>query len=93
MISPGPVEIPILEGRIGQNTNARREQFKTLIPMTRPGGAAAPAVFLASDDGGFIAIDLPVDGGRVAVACSSTGGHDRESKVSPSALSRWVDRF
>jgi len=71
MISPGPVETPILEGQFGENTDAMREQFKTMIPMRRlgrPEEIAAAAVFLASDESSFITgIDLPVDGGVVAV--------------------------
>jgi NAD(P)-dependent dehydrogenase (short-subunit alcohol dehydrogenase family) len=71
MISPGPVETPILQGQFGENTDAMREQFKTMIPMRRlgrPEEIAAAAVFLASDESSFITgIDLPVDGGVVAV--------------------------
>jgi len=71
MISPGPVETPILEGQFGENTEAMREQFKSIIPMRRlgrPEEIAAAAVFLASDESSFITgIDLPVDGGAVAV--------------------------
>ena len=71
MISPGPVETPILEGQFGENTEAMREQFKSRIPMRRlgrPEEIAAAAVFLASDESSFITgIDLPVDGGVVAV--------------------------
>jgi len=71
MISPGPVETPLLEGQFGENTDAMREQFKTMIPMRRlgrPEEIAAAAVFLASDESSFITgIDLPVDGGVVAV--------------------------
>jgi NAD(P)-dependent dehydrogenase (short-subunit alcohol dehydrogenase family) len=48
-----------------------REQFKTKIPMKRlgrPEEVVAAAVFLASDESSFITcIDLPVDGGTVAV--------------------------
>jgi NAD(P)-dependent dehydrogenase (short-subunit alcohol dehydrogenase family) len=71
MISPGPVETPILEGQFGENTEAMREEFKSRIPMRRlgrPEEIAAAAVFLASDESSFITgIDLPVDGGVVAV--------------------------
>jgi len=71
MISPGPVETPILERQFGENTEAMREQFKSRIPMRRlgrPEEIAAAAVFLASDESSFITgIDLPVDGGVVAV--------------------------
>ena len=71
MISPGPVETPILEGQFGENTDAMKERFKTMIPMGRlgkPEEVAAAAVFLASDESSFITgIDLPVDGGLVTV--------------------------
>ena len=71
MISPGPTETPILEGQFGANTDAVKERFKTMIPMGRIGKAeeiAAAAVFLASDESSYITgIDLPVDGGLVAV--------------------------
>jgi NAD(P)-dependent dehydrogenase (short-subunit alcohol dehydrogenase family) len=71
MISPGPTETPILEGQFGANTDAIKERFKAMIPMGRmgqPEEIASAAVFLASDESGFITgIDLPVDGGLVAV--------------------------
>jgi NAD(P)-dependent dehydrogenase (short-subunit alcohol dehydrogenase family) len=71
MISPGPTETPILEGQFGANTEAMTERFKAMIPMGRmgqPEEIASAAVFLASDESGFITgIDLPVDGGLVAV--------------------------
>jgi NAD(P)-dependent dehydrogenase (short-subunit alcohol dehydrogenase family) len=71
MISPGPVETPILEGQFGKNTDAMKERFKTMTPMGRigkPEEIASAAVFLASDESSFITgIDLPVDGGIVAV--------------------------
>ncbi|HTX36552.1 MAG TPA: glucose 1-dehydrogenase [Bryobacteraceae bacterium] len=71
MISPGPTETPILEGQFGENTDAMRERFKAMIPMGRlgkPEEIASAAVFLASDESSFITgIDLPVDGGTVAI--------------------------
>ena len=71
IISPGPTETPILEGQFGANTEAMKERFKTMIPMGRlgkPEEIAAAAVFLASEESSFITgIDLPVDGGVVAV--------------------------
>jgi NAD(P)-dependent dehydrogenase (short-subunit alcohol dehydrogenase family) len=39
MISPEPVETPILQGQFGENTDAIRERFKTMIPMRRLGRA------------------------------------------------------
>ena len=71
VISPGPIETPILEGQFGENTDAMKERFKTMIPMGRigkPEEVASAAVFLASDESSYITgIDLPVDGGVVAV--------------------------
>jgi NAD(P)-dependent dehydrogenase (short-subunit alcohol dehydrogenase family) len=71
VISPGPVETPILEGQFGEQTDAMRERFKTMVPMGRmgkPEEIASAAVFLASDESSYITgIDLPVDGGIVAV--------------------------
>jgi NAD(P)-dependent dehydrogenase (short-subunit alcohol dehydrogenase family) len=71
MISPGPTETPILEGQFGAKTDAMKERFKTMIPMGRmgrPEEIASAAVFLASDESSYVTgIDLPVDGGLVAV--------------------------
>jgi len=71
VISPGPVETPILKRQFGENTDSMKERFKTMIPMGRmgkPEEIAAAAVFLASEESSFITgIDLPVDGGLVAV--------------------------
>src|SRR6201997_3766969 len=71
VISPGPTETPILEGQFGGNTEAMKERFKTMVPMGRmgkPEEIAAAAVFLASDESGFVTgIELAVDGGIAAV--------------------------
>ncbi|MGA8617408.1 MAG: SDR family oxidoreductase [Candidatus Sulfotelmatobacter sp.] len=71
IISPGPTERPILEGQFGENTDAMKDRFKTMIPvgrMGKPEEIASAAVFLASDESSYITgIDLPVDGGLVAV--------------------------
>jgi NAD(P)-dependent dehydrogenase (short-subunit alcohol dehydrogenase family) len=71
VISPGPVDTPILEGQFGENTDAVKERFKTMVPMGRigkPEEIASAALFLASDESSYISgIDLPVDGGVVAV--------------------------
>ncbi len=71
VISPVPVETPILEGQFGENTEAMKERFKAMVPMGRigkPEEIASAAVFLASDESSYITgIDLPVDGGVVAV--------------------------
>src|ERR1700747_1618232 len=37
IISPGPVETPILKGQFGENTDAMKEQFRAMIPMGRLG--------------------------------------------------------
>jgi NAD(P)-dependent dehydrogenase (short-subunit alcohol dehydrogenase family) len=61
----------MLAGQFGENTDAMKERFKAMIPMGRmgkPEEIASAAVFLASDESSFISgIDLPVDGGLVAV--------------------------
>jgi NAD(P)-dependent dehydrogenase (short-subunit alcohol dehydrogenase family) len=71
VISPGPVETPILEGQFGENTDAVKERFKAMVPMGRigkPEEIASAAVFLASEESSYITgIELPVDGGLVAV--------------------------
>lgn len=71
MISPGPTETPILEGQFGQKTDEMKQRFKAMIPMRRmgkPEDIASAAVFLASDESSYITgIDLPVDGGLVAI--------------------------
>jgi NAD(P)-dependent dehydrogenase (short-subunit alcohol dehydrogenase family) len=62
---------PILKGQFGESTDAMKERFKTMIPMGRigqPEEIASAVVFLASDESSYITgIDLPVDGGLVAV--------------------------
>ena len=74
VISPGPIETPIIDSQFPGNKEAAaalRTQFETMIPlkrMGRPEEIAAAAVFLASDQSSFISgIDLPVDGGLVSV--------------------------
>jgi NAD(P)-dependent dehydrogenase (short-subunit alcohol dehydrogenase family) len=61
----------ILEGQFGENTDAVKERFKAMVPMGRigkPEEIASAAVFLASEESSYISgIDLPVDGGLVAV--------------------------
>jgi len=70
MISPGPIETPMLESQIGEN-DAMKEKLSTMVPMGRigkPEEIASVAVFLASDESSYVTgIDLPVDGGFVAV--------------------------
>ena len=51
--------------------DALRERFKAIVPLGRigrPEEVASAALFLASDESSYITgIDLPVDGGVVAV--------------------------
>jgi NAD(P)-dependent dehydrogenase (short-subunit alcohol dehydrogenase family) len=67
LLSPGPIETPMLDG----NTPEMKDAFKAMIPIGRlgkPEDVASAAVFLASAESSFITgIDLPVDGGVVAV--------------------------
>src|SRR4029077_12480963 len=67
VISPGPVETPILEAQFGDNTDEMKERFRAMVPMGRigkPEEIASAALFLASDESSYISgIDLPVDGG------------------------------
>ncbi|HEY9755738.1 MAG TPA: glucose 1-dehydrogenase [Oculatellaceae cyanobacterium] len=67
VISPGPIDTPILSGIPGQ----MRDQIVAAIPMGRPGTSeevAQTALFLASDDSSFISgSEIFVDGGRAQV--------------------------
>ena len=71
MVSPGATDTPILEGQFGANVDAMKDQFKAMTPMGRigrPEEIASAVLFLASDESSYITgIDLPVDGGIVAV--------------------------
>src|ERR1700741_3461394 len=62
---------PILEGQFGANVDAMKDQFKAMTPMGRigrPEEIASAVLFLASDESSYVTgIDLPVDGGIVAV--------------------------
>lgn len=74
VLSPGPIETPIMEG-IAEGDPSKLDEFKsfitTLVPqgrIGRPEEIAKPAVFLASSDSSFISgIELFVDGGAAAV--------------------------
>ena len=51
VIAPAQFETPILEGQFGENTDAMKQRFTTMIPMGRigkPEEIASAAVFLAS---------------------------------------------
>lgn len=73
IISPGPIETPILDGQFStrEAADALRKQFKANIPLGRiglPEEVASAALFLASKESSYITgIDLPVDGGLVSV--------------------------
>ena len=71
MVSPGPIETPMLEAQLGANGDAMKDKFKAMTPMQRigrPEEIASAVLFLASDESSFITgVDLPVDGGTVAV--------------------------
>jgi NAD(P)-dependent dehydrogenase (short-subunit alcohol dehydrogenase family) len=71
MVSPGATDTPILEKQFGANTDAMKDRFKAMTPMGRigrPEEIAAAVLFLASDESSYVTgIDLPVDGGIVAV--------------------------
>src|SRR5579864_6177319 len=71
MISPGPIETPLLDAQFGPNVGAMKDRFIAMTPMGRlgrPEEIASAVLFLASDESSFITgVDLPVDGGTVAV--------------------------
>ena len=72
LISPGPIETPLLyrnPGLTGDAVDRLREQMIDAIPMRRmgrPGEVARAVLFFASDDASFItAANLFVDGGTL----------------------------
>ena len=71
MVSPGPIETPLLEAQFGPSVGAMKDRFIAMTPMQRigrPEEIASAVLFLASDESSFITgVDLPVDGGTVAV--------------------------
>lgn len=73
VISPGPIDTPILDG-LGDSEEQRRgikDHLTSLIPlgrMGRPEEIGKAALFLASEDSSFIAgVELFVDGGTAQV--------------------------
>lgn len=74
VLSPGPIETPIMDG-IADGDEEKLDAFKagliSIVPQGRIGRAdeiAKPVVFLASDDSSFISgIELFVDGGVAQV--------------------------
>jgi NAD(P)-dependent dehydrogenase (short-subunit alcohol dehydrogenase family) len=73
VISPGPIDTPIFDGltRTPEEREAVKAQFVSGVPLGRIGQAdeiAKAAVFLASDDGSYVAgVELFVDGGAAQV--------------------------
>jgi NAD(P)-dependent dehydrogenase (short-subunit alcohol dehydrogenase family) len=71
MVSPGPIETPLLEGQFVSNIGAMKDRLIAMTPMQRigrPEEIASAVLFLASDESSYITgIDLPVDGGTVAL--------------------------
>lgn len=73
LISPGPIETPIIEGMFATKAEAdtAREWLRSLSPLGRlghPEEIASAALFLASDEGSFVlGTDLVADGGLTAV--------------------------
>jgi NAD(P)-dependent dehydrogenase (short-subunit alcohol dehydrogenase family) len=67
ILSPGPIDTAMIAGIPSEV----REQLPALIPLRRlgqPADIARAALFLASDDSGFVTgIDLPVDGGAAQI--------------------------
>ena len=67
-LNPVAGETPLLATFMGEDTPAKRAQFKSVIPLGRfsqPRDIANAALFLASDEADFITgVDLEVDGGR-----------------------------
>jgi NAD(P)-dependent dehydrogenase (short-subunit alcohol dehydrogenase family) len=73
VISPGPIETPILDRQFPsqQAADALRAQFKSNIPLGRiglPDEVASAGLFLGSKESSYVSgFDLPVDGRLVSV--------------------------
>ena len=73
VISPGPIETPILDGLAGTKEQRQGivDHLTSLVPLGRigqPDEIGKAAVFLASEDASFVAgAELFVDGGAAQV--------------------------
>lgn len=74
MVSPGPIETPLLYRNPGMDeaaVEAMREQMIAAVPMKRMGAAkevADAVLFLASNEASFVtAANLMVDGGALEI--------------------------
>ncbi len=71
IISPGPIDTPIVDVFPSEQRGPMTEQLVKMIPMGRigrPEEIADAAVFLASSESSYISgVDLPVDGGLNSV--------------------------
>jgi NAD(P)-dependent dehydrogenase (short-subunit alcohol dehydrogenase family) len=71
VVSPGPIDTPILDGLGKTKADQMKAAFAQQVPLGRMGTSdeiAAVALFLASDDSSFVnGIELFVDGGMAQV--------------------------
>ncbi len=73
ILSPGPVDTPILEGQVQTKEEAKglKAQFVQMVPLGRLGRAeemASAILFLASDESSYCTgIDLAADGGLTQI--------------------------
>jgi NAD(P)-dependent dehydrogenase (short-subunit alcohol dehydrogenase family) len=73
ILSPGPVDTPIIEGQFKSKAEAEdmKAQFAQMVPLGRLGRAeemASAILFLASDDSSYCTgIDLAADGGLTQI--------------------------
>lgn len=72
MVSPGPIETPLINRNIGMDetaVDALRQAMIAVVPMKRmgrPEEVARNVLFLASDEASFVTgADIPVDGGAL----------------------------
>lgn len=73
VLSPGPVETPIIDAQFGsqEQADAARASMSARVPLGRMGRAeeiASVALFLASEDSSFVTgVDLAADGGLTQI--------------------------